>query len=605
MQQGALYAAQISYQEDDINQMSSSQEYLIQNKPLNPFVKLVNHLISDENMPELIVHKFLKQLSPRQLNNIGLTSKQALLKISRYQDILMHFLLSSVMKMADHNLSYLVMQQHQAVDHLKSLKSPAYTLWTQQLNDQIKKNVYQENKCAVVLKGSPLNSYLNQTLLHADMTYQHLPGFVLYQQNDNCKYHFNQLFFAHETHAVYKSAVMQHLLSSMSIYAPKEKEMQKIALTFFWTNNKSVICHHFANIYKKSRYIQFSFDLTSDQLQDNHHIVITDDKMIETQNKDQLTSLLKANKNHQVVLEIGTAFIKNGRLNIEKTDLPQNISHLALTNTTSCATSIGDRFLSSNTTNLKSFNTAGLTNVTSIGDFFLLNTKQLTSFDTCGLTSVTSIGDLFLLNAKNLISFDTYGLTNVISIGNDFIYDAEQLTSFDTCGLTSVTSIGNNFLYCATSLKSFNTARLTNVRFIENSFLHGATSLKSFNTTGLINVRFIKDNFLFNTKNLVSFNTYELVNVISIGNNFLFNTKNLVSFDTCGLINLTSIGNNFLFNAENLASFDTSRLTSIKFVGKAFFNKALKLQNRNDVLIFMSQFVIQSREDLSRLSIAQ
>ena len=84
--------------------------------------------------------------------------------------------------------------------------------------------------------------------------------------------------------------------------------------------------------------------------------------------------------------------------------------------------------------------------ITRIGDFFLLGCTSLSSFDTSGLTSVTTIAVDFLGGCTLLSSFDTSGLTSVTRIGNGFLQGCTSLSSFDTSGLTSVTRIGPRFL---------------------------------------------------------------------------------------------------------------------------------------------------------------
>ena len=98
-------------------------------------------------------------------------------------------------------------------------------------------------------------------------------------------------------------------------------------------------------------------------------------------------------------------------------------------------------------------------NITYTGSSFLSDCTSLLSFNTSGLTSVTTIGGRFLYGCTSLSSFDTSGLTSVTTIANTFICDCTSLASFNTPGLTSVTTIGCGFLGGCTSLTAQPTAK--------------------------------------------------------------------------------------------------------------------------------------------------
>ena len=59
---------------------------------------------------------------------------------------------------------------------------------------------------------------------------------------------------------------------------------------------------------------------------------------------------------------------------------------------------------------------------------------------------ITHIESYFLRGCTSLSSFDTSGLTSVTTIGVGFLDGCSSLSSFDTSGLKSVTTIGHKFL---------------------------------------------------------------------------------------------------------------------------------------------------------------
>jgi hypothetical protein len=68
---------------------------------------------------------------------------------------------------------------------------------------------------------------------------------------------------------------------------------------------------------------------------------------------------------------------------------------------------------------------------------FAMN-PTLTSFDTTGLTALTTVGDNWFSRCSSLTSVDTTGLTSLTSVGDDWFFDCSSLTSVDTTGLTAV-----------------------------------------------------------------------------------------------------------------------------------------------------------------------
>ena len=88
-----------------------------------------------------------------------------------------------------------------------------------------------------------------------------------------------------------------------------------------------------------------------------------------------------------------------------------------------------------------------------ITDGFLAGCKHVVSC-TIHAPKITRIGTCFLYNCTSLSSFDTSGLTSVTTIRNNFLVGCTSLSSFDTSGLTSVTTIGFFFVVECTSLLS-------------------------------------------------------------------------------------------------------------------------------------------------------
>ena len=163
-------------------------------------------------------------------------------------------------------------------------------------------------------------------------------------------------------------------------------------------------------IYGENKYIQFSSKLDVEKLAKHcHHIVITDRQMKDPKNRQILTDYLSKHANHNVILDVGDAFVKDGTLNLKTIDIPHNLVHLIITNSKENTTSIGNGFLDNSAHHfkdkalkLKSLSAAGLINLRHIGDYFLANTNKLQSLDISKFTNLKSIKRHYFFNAINL-----------------------------------------------------------------------------------------------------------------------------------------------------------------------------------------------------------
>ena len=558
----------------------------------------INNKISDTE---------LDHLRNMPLDFSHLTSTDAQKKKSSYQEHLMQSLIISTTESNKNDFANLAHDQSKAMARLKSLNDELNTSFEKNIAEEIQAKIINGGVCAFLLKGSPLNLYLNKTLLDLYWTrrlaipgdcYEAVSGFILYQQNRSF---FDQELFPKEENASYKAAVAQHLFDQISIYLPNpsqtsEKSQTEILKSFF-EQNKAVISAYLKKIYIENHYIQFSPNLEVKKLaKHRHHIVITDLQMKDPKNRQILTGYLSDYANHKVTLDVRDAFVKDGTFDLKATDIPYNLVHLIITNSKENVTFIGNDFLNYSShgsyhdeLKLKSLSAAGLINLRHIGDNFLYQAKKLKSFDTMGLTSLTSIGNNFLVEASELEMFNTAGLTNLLAIGDDFLH-LTGLKSFDTTGLINLTSIGDNFLTAADKLELFNTFGLRNLKSIGHNFLFFTINLKSIDTSGLVALTSIGDNFLAHSSELVSFDTTELTSLTSIGDRFLDRAENLVSFDTSGLVNVKSIGDYFLANTKKLQSFDLSKFTNLTSIKRHYFFNALNLlKNRKLTDFFLAK----------------
>ncbi|MGI4811718.1 MAG: hypothetical protein ACRYGG_00015 [Janthinobacterium lividum] len=358
---------------DDIS--SSDAPQFLENRSLLYQSKLTmepNHLLE---ISDLVTDNVLRFLDRKDLNEFGLTSKKALQKKKDYQERLLKFCLCSIMSSCGEELSNLADRQFQAHDKLKSVKiGGTNKSFREYMISEITDKIFKENRCAFLLKGSPLNLYVNQALLTPEGRYEHLSAFVFYEYNEDFRAFFDNELFSTERDESYKASIAQHLFSQIAIYAPKQTQDRtkgdNQALRSFLNDHKLQIAHYLKEVYTNNNYIQFSPNLMTEELTQDHHIVITDDQMADIANKEKLIALLDDRLNHKVVLDIGNVFGKDGILKLTTRNIPEDLAHLIITNTKGNVTSIGKNFLSY-AKNLQSFDTAGLIGVESIGHSFL------------------------------------------------------------------------------------------------------------------------------------------------------------------------------------------------------------------------------------------
>ena len=235
--------------------------------------------------------------------------------------------------------------------------------------------------------------------------------------------------------------------------------------------------------------------------------------------------------------------------------------------------------------NITNIDLSPLSNITSIGDGFMVYCSELESIDLSPLSNITSIGYNFMYDCSRLESIDLSGLSNLTSIGNYFMYNCSRLTRIDLSPLSNITSIGNNFMYSCGELRSINLSGLLNLTSIGNGFMNSCTELTSIDLSELSNLTSIGngigDGFMENCIQLRSINLSGLSKATSIGDSFMYNCEELTSIDLSGLSNLTSIGNGFMNSCNKLTSIDLSGLSKVTSIGNGFMNNCLRLKRIN------------------------
>ena len=230
--------------------------------------------------------------------------------------------------------------------------------------------------------------------------------------------------------------------------------------------------------------------------------------------------------------------------------------------------------------NLKSLthvNLSCLSEVTSVGDYFINNCESLTSIDVSGFQKLTTIGSRFLHNSMSLTSVDLSSFSEVTSVGNEFVRNCESLTSIDVSGLKKLTEIRYGFLQYSSFLTSVDLSSLIEVTSIGDDFISDCESLTSIDVAGLKKLTEIGDGFLQYSSSLTSVDLSSLSEVTSVGDRFISHCESLTSIDVAGLKKLTEIGDGFLQYSSSLTSVDLSSLSEVTSVGDCFISNCESL----------------------------
>jgi hypothetical protein len=189
-----------------------------------------------------------------------------------------------------------------------------------------------------------------------------------------------------------------------------------------------------------------------------------------------------------------------------------------------------DGFLESNQT-LKNLEFIDNARIQIIGNYFLgynwhhfnrVKCINLTNIDLSKLSNVTQIGDFFLLGCPSLKNIDLSPLSNVTQIGDFFLAGCESLTEINLSPLSNVTQFRNNFLAGCKSLTEINLSPLSNITQIGNYFLAGCSGLTNIDLSPLSKVTQIGHNFLSRCESLKNINLSSLSNVTQIGHEFSY-----------------------------------------------------------------------------------
>ena len=84
-----------------------------------------------------------------------------------------------------------------------------------------------------------------------------------------------------------------------------------------------------------------------------------------------------------------------------------------------------------------------MTRLESVGH---LRSSTATAVDLSGLSQLTTVGDYFLRNCTSLTTVDLSGLSQLTTVGDSFLERCSSLTTVDLSGLSHLCSIGKYFL---------------------------------------------------------------------------------------------------------------------------------------------------------------
>ena len=206
-----------------------------------------------------------------------------------------------------------------------------------------------------------------------------------------------------------------------------------------------------------------------------------------------------------------------------------------------------------------------------------LQNIDITNIDLKPLSNIVSIGDYFLIECSSLKNIDLTPLSKLESIGDYFLNECSSLIEIKLPKSSKITSIGYNFLSECIMLKNIDLTPLSKLESFEYKFLSKCIMLKNIDLTPLSKLESIGDYFLNECSSLIEINLSQ--NIKSIGNNFLDKCIMLENIDLTPLLNLESIGNRFLYKCNSLKKIDLPPLSNLKSIGDDFLAECIMLEN--------------------------
>lgn len=205
----------------------------------------------------------------------------------------------------------------------------------------------------------------------------------------------------------------------------------------------------------------------------------------------------------------------------------------------------------------------------------LISHTRLTSVDLSPLSNVTHIGDAFLVGSCRLATLDLNPLRNVTRIGNEFLFECFSLTTLDLSPLSNVTEVGSCFLFQCRSLSTLDISVLSNLIRIGNMFLSGSCETLHLGSANRITQ--IENCFLLKCNRLTNLDLGSLRNVTQIGGAFLARCSSLRSLDLSSLSNVVQIGESFLSECSSLTSLDLNPLSNVTRIDDGFLSSCTSL----------------------------
>ncbi len=168
------------------------------------------------------------------------------------------------------------------------------------------------------------------------------------------------------------------------------------------------------------------------------YIVIGEDRLAE--NKAALVAYFSNNPGKTLLIDALQETIR-----MERHQIPENVPHLAFSNTRHNLTTVEHHFLSECST-LRTVDLSGLSNITTVEHHFLCGCRGLTTLDLSPLSNVTILRGYFLSGCSGLTSIDLFPLSNITTVSYSFLCDSRGLTTLDLSPLSNVTTVGSWFL---------------------------------------------------------------------------------------------------------------------------------------------------------------